>query len=122
MQWPARWYAVLGGVLTAASVGLLVALTPSGIGLLQLLALASGGVLMILVGVENPVRDAVGWHRLAGLADIVFAATVVLGSLLTHPVNPWYVGVALVGGGSLALIGIDYLRGGHWFDIPTDSP
>lgn len=36
--------------------------------------------------------------------------------------NLWYVGVALLGGGSLALIGFDYIRGGHWFDIATDAP
>ncbi|GAA0653559.1 hypothetical protein [Salarchaeum japonicum] len=122
MQWPARWFAVVGGVLAVAGVGLLVAFTPSGIAALQPLALALAGVLMVLVGVPNPVRDAVGWHRLVGLADIALGATLVLGSLLSDPVNLWYVAISAIGGGSLALIGFDYIRGGHWFDISTDAP
>ncbi|MEE6211301.1 hypothetical protein U3A55_14230 [Salarchaeum sp. III] len=122
MQWPARWYAVVGGLLAVAGVGLLVAFTPSGLGVLQPLALAVAGVLMVLVGVQNPVRDAVGWHRLVGIADIVLAGSLVLGSLLSDPVNAWYVGVTLAGGGSLALIGLDYIRGGHWFNVPEETP
>ena len=119
-----RFQALLGALLLALVAGLFVVTgVPGHLDVLAFQAVLVGraGVLLVLAGVRNPLRSRVGPDRLAGVGIAMLGAALPLGVV-------WYANSAgdyLLGGtialGALALVlvGVDYVRGGEWFDVAS---
>jgi len=117
-----RAQGVLGGFLLLVVVAFLaLAGPPSELDaiVVQLGLLGLSGVLMLLTGFENPLRERAGPLKLTGLADVFLGISLPL-SEVENALNGEYTFffVLLVGGLSLVAIGVDYLRGGEWFEAP----
>jgi hypothetical protein len=109
---------LIGGVLLFAALGV-VDLNPAL--LLQILMTTGAGVLLLLGGVGRELGP-IKWYQLVGTGDVLlglglcvefFWMIVVPGPLTGEGL---LIGVAAVGGLSLAYIGIDWIRGGRHFD------
>jgi len=113
--------AVVGAALLAL-VGALLAFagTPASAAVaFQIGLLAFAGAAMVCTGLANPVRERVGAGRLTGVADIALGISVPLGSLPSKTGGDWFLfGLTALGGLTLVFIGLDYLRGGRYLDVP----
>ncbi len=116
-----RAQGVLGGFLLFSVLALLALAGPPthvDASAVQLLLVGLSGVLMLLTGFDNPLRERVGGLELTGVADILLGISLPL-SEVDNALNGEYVFfvVLLFGGLFLALIGADYIRGGKWFNV-----
>lgn len=91
----------------------------------QVTAMALAGALAVLAGHETRLTERVGWHRLYGLADVLLGLSLVpsaLGGPTSGEFAALYGVAAVLGGLSLAFIGVDVARGGRHFDVdPNES-
>jgi hypothetical protein len=127
-----RWFLVLGVGIILANLGFLFAFragifeTPSIVAANVFLIL--GGALMIIGGADVQPRGS-EWYQFVGAANVLIAAGMA-GTYLLPMVNGtsayegtagalFVVFVVVVGGGSLAFIGLDWIRGGRHFDLST---
>ena len=109
---------LIGGVLLFAAFGV-VDLNPTL--LLQILMTTGAGVLLLLGGVGREL-GSIKWYQLVGAGDVLlglglcieFFGTIIAPGPLTD--KGLFVGVAAIGGLSLAYIGVDWIRGGRHFD------
>lgn len=103
---------LLGVALVALGVGVLALAYPPPASLAaQALLLAAAGVLHVLSGTETGLRERVGPHRLLGLGNVALGASLVvsaLGETGTDGELAYAVAIVL-GGGSLALVGLAYI-------------
>jgi len=116
-----RWYGLFGGLLALLGIGVLTVFRASGGTAVQAGLFTLAGVFTALVGFDNPVRERVGWNRLVGAGYVLLGVSLPVGAVSSDASGAvyWVLLVATtVGGGSLALIGFDFARGGRWFDVP----
>lgn len=120
-----RAQAALGGFLLLSVLAFLVVAGPPAqfdAVIAQLALVGVSGLLMLLTGFANPLRERVGALRLTGVADVFLGVSLPLGEL-DNALNGDYgfFLVLLLGGLFLVLIGVDYIRGGEWFQAPAAS-
>lgn len=109
---------LVGGILLFATFGVV---DPDPTLLLQILMTTSAGVLLLLGGVGREL-GSIRWYQLVGVGDVLlglglcieFLRAIVAPGPLTE--EGLFVGVAALGGLSLAYIGVDWIRGGRHFD------
>lgn len=116
-----RAQGVLGGFLLLTVVGFLAfAGPPSHLDpiVVQLGLLGLAGLLMLLTAFANPLRERFGALQLTGFADVFLGISLPLSEVENAMSGEYgFFLVLLVGGLSLVAIGLDYLRGGEWFDV-----
>lgn len=113
-----RYFGYLGGfllVLTAALVALFGLGNLHGAIAVQIGLLVLAGLFGVASGFANPLRERVGALRLVGLTDISLGASMAA-SALTATDALVFRAVVVLGGACLALIGVNYLAGGRFFD------
>ena len=110
---------LVGGVLLFAVFG--VADSDPTLLLLQILMVTGAGVLLLLGGVGREL-GSIKWYQLVGAGDVLLGLGLCV-ELLRTIVTPGpltgeglFVGIAAIGGLSLAYIGVDWIRGGRHFD------
>jgi peptidoglycan/LPS O-acetylase OafA/YrhL len=126
-----RWFLVLGVGIIAANLGFLFAFrttvlenpTTAAANLFHIL----GGVLMAVGGTDAQPRRS-KWYQFVGAGNVLIAVGLAASYLLplVNGTSPYgdTVGIllaicAVAGGGSLAFIGFDWIRGGRHFDLST---
>jgi hypothetical protein len=117
-----RLTAALGVFLLAVSLGVAAllrgALLDAPLLVAQLATLAAAGALDVVAGTDTPLTDRVAWYRLSGLGNVFLAVSLPLG--LIESVETLPLVLALLGSGSLAVIGVDMLifDGRHAYTEP----
>ena len=90
--------------------------------LLQVVMLSSAGILLLLGGIGYEF-GSIKWYQLIGAGDILLGLSLCVQFLGTFtnsvPSNEdlLFMGMAAIGGLSLAYIGVDWIRGGKHFDL-----
>lgn len=89
----------------------------------QMATLAAAGVLFVLAGVRNPLRDRVGPHRLTGVGDVLLGASIAVSALgtTTGGGSTVYNAAAVLGGGALVFIGLLYVFRPRYFGLGPDG-
>ena len=126
-----RWFLVLGVGIIAANLWLLITLDspiieePASVA--TTLAFLLAGVLFVLGGVGERL-GSLDWYQFVGLANVVmgvgFVATYLVPMAVGTSAYDGTTGTlfavsAMIGGSSLAFIGLDWVRGGQHFDPST---
>jgi hypothetical protein len=124
-----RWFLVLGLGMIAASLGLLfvfpVNLLENPATAATNIVLILGGALMAIGGAGIQPRTS-EWYQFVGAGDVLIGVGMAASYLLpmVYGTSPYdgTEGVllaicAVAGGGSLAFIGFDWIRGGRHFDL-----
>jgi peptidoglycan/LPS O-acetylase OafA/YrhL len=126
-----RWFLVVGVGIIVANLGFLFVFragilenpTTAAANLFHIL----GGVLMAVGGADAQPRRS-RWYQFVGAGNVLIAVGLAASYLLpmVNGTSPYgdTVGVllaicAVAGGGSLAFIGFDWIRGGRHFDLST---
>lgn len=122
-----RWFLVLGSLVILANVSVLAAFgvpDVSGSTLATPVVSALGGVLFALGGLDRQFQR-IEWYQFVGGANIsqgiamglAFLRPILTGATLSERGIELILAIcALVGGASLVFIGVDWIRGGHYFD------
>ncbi|MFB6071894.1 MAG: hypothetical protein ABEJ88_02905 [Halobacterium sp.] len=116
-----RWF---GAVLVVVGAAAVAATYPPELSLgAQAAALAAAGVLFVLAGTPNRLRDRVGPHRLMGVGDVVLGASIVVSGLagVGGDDDLVYLAATLLGGASLALVGLLYVFRPTEFGLGEDG-
>jgi len=114
-----RYFGYLGGLLLALTAALVVGFgldALQGFVAVQLGLLAFAGLCCVAGGFANPVRERAGAIRLVGLGDIVLGASMAVSAFTVGDgVLPRV--IAVFGGLCIALIGVNYVTDGRFFEI-----
>ncbi|GAA0292481.1 hypothetical protein [Halarchaeum salinum] len=114
-----RRFGYLGAfLLTLAAVFFAVFGAPalSGTTGLQLAVFVVAGVLELLGGFGNPIRERVGALRLVGTGHVFLGASMCLGALTGSGLV--FQALFCLSGLVLVAFGVDYLLGGNYFEAP----
>jgi hypothetical protein len=128
-----RWFLVEGIVFTIGSVATLFVfglITPYLV--LLCFGFSFAGILSILGGINSELLD-IEWYQFVGMGNVVVGVTFALSILLPMltgsspydgPIGAFMAAAAILGGGSLVFMGIDWLRGGIHYDLSSyeDGP
>ncbi|QDX39725.1 hypothetical protein [Salarchaeum sp. JOR-1] len=123
MHVSSRWFSLLGGFILAG--GVLGLLSSTGLARVQYAFLAAGGVLFIVGGTENRIREQIPWYQLVGLGDIAVGLGLVTSAFgdpsgtVTLTLQTTLLAAA---GVALAVLGADYFLGGVYLEIPEEAP
>ncbi|GGN17729.1 hypothetical protein [Halarchaeum nitratireducens] len=114
-----RYFGYLGGVLLALTAAFVVGFgldALHGLVAVQLGLLALAGLCCVAGGFANPLRERVGALRLVGFGDVVLGASMAVSALTVgEGVLPRVVPV--LGGLCIALIGVNYVADGRFFEV-----
>lgn len=126
-----RWFVVLGAFLLFVNSALFVAFGFPTLDTEAALSLVSWMVVGILfvVGGSSVQIGAVEWYQLVGAGYVLMGITFGLDFSLTT-LNDASLGdsgvvfavVAILGGLSMVFMGVDWIRGGHHFEISQYEP
>ncbi|GGN14532.1 hypothetical protein GCM10009021_13530 [Halarchaeum nitratireducens] len=103
-------------VLAAAFFAVFGAPALDGATGVQLAVFVVAGVFELLGGVPNPIRERVGALRLVGVGHVCLGASMCLGALTGQGLL--FRGLFALSGLVLVAFGVDYLRGGTYFETP----
>lgn len=125
-----RWFLVLGLGIIVANLGFLFAFDTTALNNSATAAtngiLALGGVLMAIGGAGVQPRGT--WYQFVGAGDVLIGIGMAASYLLPmvygtssygSTESVFLVICAVAGGGSLAFMGFDWIRGGRQFDLST---
>lgn len=116
-----RWFGV---ALVVVGVGAFALTYPPTFVLgVQMGALAAAGVLFVLAGTPNWLRDRVGPHRLLGVGDVLLGASIAASVFGTAADGGGvvYTAAAVLGGASLGFIGVLYVFRPRYFGLGPDG-
>lgn len=125
-----RWLSVLGGFFLLAALGLAIAI--AGVEELSLqdgmtaAALTLIGVLFLLGG-ESKSIQGIEWNRFAGIGQVILGSWFAFQAGTFLPVDPTALELAMAGSFAIAglvfvFIGIDWFRGGFYYDLSKLEP
>jgi len=103
---------LLGVALVALGAGVLALAYPPPLALgAQAALLVAAGALHVLSGTPSSLRERVGPHRLLGLGNVALGASLVVSSLDDPGTGTElvYTAAVVIGGASLALVGLAYI-------------
>lgn len=103
---------ILGGFLVLLGAGVFALSYPPPLALgAQAVLLVAAGVLHVLSGTESGLRERVGPHRLLGLGNVALGSSLVVSSLGDFSTDGElaYTVAIVLGGGSLAFVGLAYI-------------
>ena len=125
-----RWFLILGLGIIVSNLGFLFAFDTTVLDNLATAATTSvlvlGGVLMAIGGAGAQPRGT--WYQFVGAGDVLIGIGMASSYLLpvVYGTSPYgstegilLVICAVAGGGSLAFMGFDWIRGGRHFDLST---
>lgn len=89
----------------------------------QLAAFTVAGVLFVLAGTSNQLRERFGPHRLMGVGDVLLGGSIVVSAFSTSPDagGIFYLVAVGLGGASLAFIGLAYVFRPSSFGLGEDG-
>lgn len=114
-----RRFGYLGAfLLVLAAAFFAVFGTPAldGVTGVQLIVFVVAGVFELLGGVSNPIRERVGALSLVGIGHVCLGLSMCLGALTGSGIL--FQALFVVSGLVLVAFGVDYLRGGTYFETP----
>ena len=119
-----QYVRLLGLVLVALGAGVVAVSYPPPRWLAaQAVLLVIAGVLMVLSGTESRLRDRVGPHRLLGAGNVALGTSLVVSELAGVDADDGvvYTAAAVLGGASLAFIGLAYIFRPDDFGLGPDG-
>lgn len=116
-----QWFGV---ALVVVGVAAFVFSYPPALALgVQMATLAAAGVMFVLAGTPNRLRDRVGPHRLTGFGDVLLGASIAVSALGTTPGDGGtvYTAAAVLGGAGLVFMGLLYVFRPRHFGLGPDG-
>lgn len=129
-----RWFLVLGIFLIIGQLAVRAAFglpTPSESSAIATFVITGSAGILFAIGGTGKQVGSITWNQFIGAADLLLGLMFVLGVVFpiwnsTSPyessIQPFLAVAAIGGGASLMFIGIDWVRGGHYFDLSSYEP